>query len=70
MAKYNFYTVEEVQIKSTYIRDFPAIRIGCGSVLPFGTHSVVLVVILLVPRQRLGLGRMAQIHWPWLREEV
>lgn len=46
------------------------IRIGCGSVWPFGIHSVVTEQILLVPLQRLGLGRMAQIRWPWLREEV
>jgi hypothetical protein len=54
-------------VKSAYLL---ATRIGCGSALPFGIHSVVLEEIRLVPPQRPGPGRMAQIRWPWLREEV
>lgn len=45
-------------------------RIGCDSVLHFGTHSVAMVVIRLDHPQSLGLGRMVLIHSPWLRKEV
>ena len=45
-------------------------RIGCGSAWHSGTLSGVLEETLLVQPQRTGLGRMAQIPWPWLREEV
>ncbi len=66
----SFYSLLRHGIHLSFVFYLLAFRIGCGSAWPFGIRSVVLEEILLVPLQSLGLGRMAQIRWTWLREEV